>query len=102
MCDHTACRAPAIQLLAAPSNAATHTHNLPPLSPVARFPLLSPSMPMFMFMAQAGPMNFYSMDENSRKTYLDDGLHMTEYGYDTLAGHISGLITASSQATRKH
>ena len=52
--------------------------------------------------AQAGAMNFYSMDEGSRKSYLDDGLHMTEYGYDQLASHISGLITPSSHATRKH
>lgn len=46
-------------------------------------------------------MNFYSMDENSRKSYLDDGLHMTEYGYDQLAGHIAGLIQPSSPVTRR-
>jgi lysophospholipase L1-like esterase len=73
----------------------------PRFSRLQSLPAASPLF-MFMFMAQAGPMNFYSMDENSRKTYLDDGLHMTEYGYDALAGHISGLIQPSSQVTRKH
>jgi lysophospholipase L1-like esterase len=47
-------------------------------------------------------MDFYAMDENSRKSYLDDGLHMTEYGYDQLAGHIAGLVQPSSSVTRKH
>jgi lysophospholipase L1-like esterase len=46
-------------------------------------------------------MNFYSMDEASRKSYLDDGLHMTEHGYDQLAGHIAGLIQPNSPATRR-
>ena len=47
-------------------------------------------------------MNFYAMDEGSRKSWLDDGLHMTEYGYDQLASHIAGVITPSSQATKRH
>jgi lysophospholipase L1-like esterase len=47
-------------------------------------------------------MDFYAMDENSRKSYLDDGLHMTEYGYDQLAGHIAGLVQPSSQVSKRH
>jgi lysophospholipase L1-like esterase len=46
-------------------------------------------------------MDFYAMDEGRRKTFLDDGLHMTEYGYDQLAGHIANYITPNSHATRK-
>jgi lysophospholipase L1-like esterase len=46
-------------------------------------------------------MDFYAMDEGKRKTFLDDGLHMTEYGYDQLAGHIANYIVPNSHATRK-
>lgn len=52
--------------------------------------------------AQAGPLNFYAMDSASRSSWLDDGLHMTEYGYDQLAGHIAGVINANGPTTRKH
>lgn len=47
-------------------------------------------------------MNFYNMDAAGRSAYLDDGLHMTEYGYDQLAGHIAGLIAPGGATTRKH
>lgn len=69
---------------------------LPAACPPACFPTPQPALTL-----QAGAMDFYAMDEGRRKTFLDDGLHMTEYGYDQLAGHIANYITPNSHATRK-
>ncbi|KAF8059432.1 hypothetical protein HT031_005237 [Scenedesmus sp. PABB004] len=53
---------------------------------------------------QAGPMDFYAMDDATRGQWLDDGLHMTETGYDSLGRHIARAIArdaGASEATRR-
>lgn len=46
-----------------------------------------------MLTLQSGPMNFYRMDEEQRKRWLDDGLHFTQRGYNKLAQYIAAAIT---------
>lgn len=40
--------------------------------------------PMFILNVQATVMNFWNMDTAQNDRYLDDGLHLTEQGYDRL------------------
>jgi lysophospholipase L1-like esterase len=37
-------------------------------------------------------MDFYNMDDSERLRWLDDGLHMTEFGYDVLGRAIARAI----------
>lgn len=41
---------------------------------------------------QSGPLNFYDMDGATRSQWLDDGLHLTQHGYDQLAGYIADAV----------
>eukprot|EP00882_Tetradesmus_deserticola_P003561 GHRQ01003769.1.p1 GENE.GHRQ01003769.1~~GHRQ01003769.1.p1 ORF type:complete len:259 (+),score=73.90 GHRQ01003769.1:351-1127(+) len=41
---------------------------------------------------QATVMDFYSMDASERSRWLDDGLHLTEFGYDVLGRAIARTI----------
>ncbi len=42
--------------------------------------------------AQAHAMDFYAMSDAERRRWLDDGLHLTEMGYDVLGRHIARAI----------
>jgi lysophospholipase L1-like esterase len=37
-------------------------------------------------------MDFYAMSDAERRRWLDDGLHLTEMGYDVLGRHIARAI----------
>jgi lysophospholipase L1-like esterase len=46
-------------------------------------------------------MDFYAMSDDARKQWLDDGLHLTQQGYDNLAGFIAGAIN-NNAVQRRH